>query len=196
MANMSDLLDGKFIKLIILNTTFLIVLLRAVFFRFSKDRESLFGFFIFGSGVFLVTHFLQGVEISLGFAFGLFAIFAMLRYRTESISIRNMTYLFFVIVISLINGVGPLTLNDLVIVNLIAISLVIFAETRLFATDKLIMKINYEKISNIQTNNRDELFKDLSERTGLVIHDVRVIDIDFLTDTANLEVCCSLKDQR
>ena len=107
-----------------------------------------------------------------------------------------MTYLFFVIVISLINGVGPLTLNDLVIVNLIAISLVIFAETRLFATDKLIMKINYEKISNIQTNNRDELFKDLSERTGLVIHDVRVIDIDFLTDTANLEVCCSQKDQR
>ena len=146
--------------------------------------------------MFLVTHFLQGVEISLGFAFGLFAIFAMLRYRTESISIRNMTYLFFVIVISLINGVGPLTLNDLVIVNLIAISLVIFAETRLFATDKLIMKINYEKISNIQTNNRDELFKDLSERTGLVIHDVRVIDIDFLTDTANLEVCCSQKDQR
>ena len=120
----------------------------------------------------------------------------MLRYRTESISIRNMTYLFFVIVISLINGVGPLTLNDLVIVNLIAISLVIFAETRLFATDKLIMKINYEKISNIQTDNRDELFKDLSERTGLVIHDVRVIDIDFLTDTANLEVCCSQKDQR
>ena len=196
MANMSDLLDGNFIKLIILNTAFLIVLLRAVFFRFSKDRESLFGSFIFGSGVFLVTHVLQGVEISLGFAFGLFAIFAMLRYRTESISIRNMTYLFFVIVISLINGVGPLTLNDLVIVNLIAISLVIFAETRLFATDKLIMKINYEKISNIQTNNRDELFKDLSERTGLVIHDVRVIDIDFLTDTANLEVCCSQKDQR
>ena len=56
MANMSDLLDGNFIKLIILNTTFLIVLLRAVFFRFSKDRESLFGFFIFGSGVFPVSY--------------------------------------------------------------------------------------------------------------------------------------------
>ena len=136
MSEMDNLLGGVFFKLLLINITFLIVLLRLIFFRFSKDRDSLFGFFIFGNGVFIVTHLLQGVEISLGFAFGLFAIFAMLRYRTESISIRNMTYLFLVIVISLVNGVAPLDYLSLITVNVTALALVILAETNLFATDK------------------------------------------------------------
>ena len=102
-------LSTHFFSMLLVNIAFLGILVRGIFYRHSPDRNSLFGFFMFGTGVFLVTHLLQGVEISMGFAFGLFAIFAMLRYRTESISIRDMTYLFLVIVISLLNGVGPLT---------------------------------------------------------------------------------------
>ena len=188
MSEISDLLGGVFFKLLLINIGFLVVLLRLIFFRFSKDRDSLFGFFIFGNGVFIVAHLLQGVEISLGFAFGLFAIFAMLRYRTESISIRNMTYLFLVIVISLVNGVAPLSYMSLVIVNVTAVALVILAETNLFSTDKYLVKIKYEKIENISPERKKELFQDLVNRTGLSVCDVRVVDIDFLTDTASLEV--------
>ena len=188
MSEMHNLLGGVFFKLLLINITFLIVLLRLIFFRFSKDRDSLFGFFIFGNGVFIVTHLLQGVEISLGFAFGLFAIFAMLRYRTESISIRNMTYLFLVIVISLVNGVAPLDYLSLTTVNVTALALVILAETNLFATDKHLVKINYEKIENISPERKKELFEDLSKRTGLSVCEVKVVDIDFLNDTANIEV--------
>lgn len=188
MSEMHNVLGGVFFKLLLINITFLIVLLRLIFFRFSKDRDSLFGFFIFGNGVFIVTHLLQGVEISLGFAFGLFAIFAMLRYRTESISIRNMTYLFLVIVISLVNGVAPLDYLSLITVNVTALALVILAETNLFATDKYLVKINYEKIENISPERKKELFEDLSKRTGLSVCEVKVVDIDFLNDTANIEV--------
>lgn len=188
MSEMDNLLGGVFFKLLLINITFLIVLLRLIFFRFSKDRDSLFGFFIFGNGVFIVTHLLQGVEISLGFAFGLFAIFAMLRYRTESISIRNMTYLFLVIVISLVNGVAPLDYLSLITVNVTALALVTLAETDLFATDKHLVKINYEKIENISPEKKKELFEDLSKRTGLLVCEVKVVDIDFLNDTANIEV--------
>ena len=94
-------LGSHFFSMLLVNIVFLGVMLRGIFYRHSPDRNSLFGFFMFGTGVFLVTHLLQGVEISMGFAFGLFAIFAMLRYRTETITIRDMTYLFLVIVISL-----------------------------------------------------------------------------------------------
>ena len=188
MSEMHNVLGGVFFKLLLINITFLIVLLRLIFFRFSKDRDSLFGFFIFGNGVFIVTHLLQGVEISLGFAFGLFAIFAMLRYRTESISIRNMTYLFLVIVISLVNGVAPLDYLSLITVNVTALALVTLAETDLFATDKHLVKINYEKIENISPEKKKELFEDLSKRTGLLVCEVKVVDIDFLNDTANIEV--------
>ena len=107
MNDIFGLLSGQFIPLLLINTIFLAVLLRGIFFRHSPKRNFLFGFFMFGTGVFLVTHLLQGVEISMGFAFGLFAIFAMLRYRTETISIRDMTYLFLVIVISLLSMSGP-----------------------------------------------------------------------------------------
>ena len=109
MNDIIGLITGKFFSLLVINTIFLGILLRGIFYRYSPDRNSVFGFYMFGTGVFLLTHLLQAVEISMGFAFGLFAIFAMLRYRTESITIRNMTYLFLVIVISLLNGVGPLT---------------------------------------------------------------------------------------
>ena len=99
-----------------------------------------------------------------------------------------MTYLFLVIVISLVNGVAPLDYFSLITVNVTALALVILAETNLFATDKYLVKINYEKIENISPEKKKELFEDLSKRTGLSVCEVKVVDIDFLNDTANIEV--------
>jgi hypothetical protein len=191
MNDIIELLTGQFFPLLTINTIFLGILLRGIFYRYSPDRNSVFGFFMFGTGVFLLTHLLQGVEISMGFAFGLFAIFAMLRYRTESISIRNMTYLFLVIVVSLLNGVGPLTFVSAAFVNAILCVMVAFGETSLFAPRVFEKTIRYENIHNIRPENYHLLVADIKERTGLNVKAIQVNNIDFLSDVANLKVSYS-----
>lgn len=188
MKDIFGLLNGQFFPLLLINTVFLAVLLRGIFFRYSPKRNFLFGFFMFGTGVFLVTHLLQGVEISMGFAFGLFAIFAMLRYRTETISIRHMTYLFLVIVISLLNGVGPLTPVAAAFVNAILCIIVAIGETSLFAPRIFDKKIRYENINNIRPENYHLLVADITQRTGLNVTSIEITDIDFLSDVANLQI--------
>ena len=191
MNDIIELITGQFFPLLTINTIFLGILLRGIFYRYSPDRNSVFGFFMFGTGVFLLTHLLQGVEISMGFAFGLFAIFAMLRYRTESISIRNMTYLFLVIVVSLLNGVGPLTFVSAAFVNAILCVMVAFGETSLFAPRVFEKTIRYENIHNIRPENYHLLVADIKERTGLNVKAIQVNNIDFLSDVANLKVSYS-----
>lgn len=181
-------LSIKFFPMLLVNIIFLGILLRGIFYRHSPDRNSVFGFFMFGTGVFLVTHLLQGVEISMGFAFGLFAIFAMLRYRTESITIRDMTYLFLVIVISLLNGVGPLTPLSAAFVNSILCIIVAAGETNLFAPRIFEKNICYENIHNIRPENYELLVADIKERTGLDVKGIEILNIDFLSDIANLKV--------
>jgi hypothetical protein len=181
-------LSTHFFSMLLVNIAFLGILVRGIFYRHSPDRNSLFGFFMFGTGVFLVTHLLQGVEISMGFAFGLFAIFAMLRYRTESISIRDMTYLFLVIVISLLNGVGPLTPISASFVSALLCIIVAIGETTLFAPRIFEKKIRYENIHNIRPENYELLVADINERTGLEVKSIEIINIDFLSDIANLKV--------
>lgn len=181
-------LSTHFFSMLLVNIVFLGILVRGIFYRHSPDRNSLFGFFMFGTGVFLVTHLLQGVEISMGFAFGLFAIFAMLRYRTESISIRDMTYLFLVIVISLLNGVGPLTPISASLVSALLCIIVAIGETTLFAPRIFEKKIRYENIHNIRPENYELLVADINERTGLDVKSIEIINIDFLSDIANLKV--------
>lgn len=166
----------------------LLALLRVIYYRHSPNREALFGFTIFGCGVFLVTALLHNVEMSMGFAFGLFAVFSMLRYRTESISIRDMTYLFVVIVISLMSSVGPISLTELAIVNGTICILTAAAETSLFAARISEKKIVYEKIDNIHPNKYQTLLNDLHVRTGLDITTVRVGDVNYLQDTAILHI--------
>ena len=181
-------LSSHFFSLLLINTLFLGILLRGIFYRHSPKRNSMFGFFMFGTGVFLVTHLLQGVEISMGFAFGLFAIFAMLRYRTESISIRDMTYLFLVIVISLLNGVGPLTAVSAAFINSLLCLIVAAGESSLFAPRIFEKSIRYENIHNIRPENYHLLVADIKERTGLNVKGIQVNNIDFLSDVANIKV--------
>ncbi|MDG2018688.1 MAG: DUF4956 domain-containing protein [Porticoccaceae bacterium] len=188
MNDIFEPFSSQFFPLLFINTLFLGVLLRGIFFRHSPKRNSLFGFFMFGTGVFLLTHLLQGVEISMGFAFGLFAIFAMLRYRTESISIRDMTYLFLVIVISLLNGVGPLNPASAVFVNGLLCLIVAIGETSLFAPRVFEKNIRYENIHNIRPENYHILVADITERTGLDVKNIEITNIDFLNDIANLKV--------
>ena len=182
------LLDEHFLFLLLINLFSVLVLMRGIYFRYSTDRDALLGLTMFGMGVFLVTHLLHDIEMSMGFAFGLFAVFSMLRYRTESIPVRDMTYLFLVIVIALITAVVPAAPLEILTVNMLLCLLARLAETRLLAPrthDKLVV---YENIENIKPESHELLLQDLINRTGLDIYRFEIKNIDFLKDVAQIRV--------
>jgi len=184
----NELLADQFIGRFLLNTITLLILLRLVYFSFSPNRDSLFGFFLFGQGVFLITGLMHEINISMGFAFGLFAVLSMLRYRTESISIRDMTYLFLVIVMSLMAAVGPIGIPSLMLVNCVVIAMALGAETTAFAPRTVQKPVIYDNTTNIRQENRAALIEDLSVRLGEEVVGVSVVSVDFLKDTAELKV--------
>ena len=128
--------------------------------------------------------------MEMGFALGLFAVFGILRYRTEAIPIRQMTYLFIVIGISMINALSnkSVSIFEVLFTNSL-ITLITYLIDRLwFQTIEERKNIVYEKIELIKPENKQELIKDLKERTGLPIHEVKVDKIDFLRDTAAITI--------
>jgi Ca2+/Na+ antiporter len=139
-------------------------------------------------GVFLVTSQLSTVDISLGFAFGLFAIFSMLRYRTESITIKEMTYLFLVIAMSLLSAVGDMTYLELALLLSLVCVMAYITETSLLLPVLEEQIVQYEKIENIVPEREAELLEDLRTRTGLDVRSVEINEINFLRDTALLKL--------
>lgn len=172
-----------------------LVLIRFVYYRTYKRSDLFFTFFIFNIIIFLICFLLNKVELSMGAAFGLFAVFSMLRYRTEDISIKDMTYLFLVIAIGLIAAVTKIKdtsdLYEYLFLGLI--NFVIIAVAFLFESNILVKKegartIIYENIEMIKANRESELIEDLKGRTGLNIHRISIGKIDFLRDAAIIKV--------
>jgi len=122
------------------------------------------------------------------FAFGLFAVFTMLRYRTESISIKEMTYLFLVTAIALLTSVGQMSLLDLGILNGSICIIALAIDSSIFIKRYEMQSVCYEKIENILPQKREVLIADLKQRTGLNVVSVEIENIDFLRDTAQLKV--------
>ena len=181
-------LSYDFVIRLIINMAALFVLVRFCYFKFSQHRAYASSFILFGMGVFLVISQLASLDISMGFAFGLFAIFSMLRYRTESITIKEMTYLFLVISMALLSGVGTMSHLDLVVLMSIICVLAYVSETTLLLPNLEEHTVDYEKIENIVPHRRQELLEDLRERLGQDIRGVEIESVDFLRDTARLKV--------
>jgi len=187
----NDTLPFEFIERFLLNTAFLLILMRFVYYSISRDRDSLFGFILFGNGVYLVTGLMHEINISMGFAFGLFAVLSMLRYRTEAISIRDMTYLFLVIVMSLMAAVGPVGILSLLLINTILIALVWAAESSAFAPRTVRKDVMYDNVDLVAPEKRQMLIDDLTQRLGEKVVGVQVKSVDFIKDTASLKVTVS-----
>lgn len=185
---MFNTLEYNFLVRFIINIISLFVLVKYCYYRRTPNRDFLFSFFLFGTGVFIVSYMLRNVDVSMGFAFGLFAIFSMLRYRTEAISIRSMTYLFLVITVSLLSAVGKSSSIELMLINGLICVCTSLAESRMLTPRLAEQIIRYEKIENIRPQNRNNLLDDLCLRTGLDIKDVLIDKIDFLRDTATLRI--------
>jgi hypothetical protein len=185
---MSISLSGDFAIRLIITMLAIYVLVRFCYFSFSRHRGYASSFILFGMGVFLVTSQLASLDISMGFAFGLFAIFSMLRYRTESITIKEMTYLFLVIAIALLAGVGTMSHLELsLLVGLICV-LARVTETAFLLPALEEREVEYEKIENIVPQREQELLQDLRERLGQDVRSVDIVSVDFLRDTARLKV--------
>lgn len=154
----------------------------------SQNPDTVIIYYMFGIGVFFVTYAFKLVEVSMGFAFGLFAIFSMLRYRTEVLSIKEMTSLFLVVVISLLSAISSFNLFELVVV-VGFVGLASFLMNLWLCADRLQMQtIRYEKIENIRADRYEVLLQDLKDRTGLDIVEVSIKSIDFIQDSAQLTI--------
>lgn len=169
-----------------LNLTFLSIIIRGLYYSTTSRKDFLFTYYMIGVIVFFICFTLKKFELDLGMALGLFAIFGIIRYRTDTIEIREMTYLFVVIGVSVVNSLANQKMSYLEIVgsNLLIISLLYILEKIWLLNTVGEKKIAYEVIENIKPENRQLLVDDLEARTGLEITDVEIGEIDFLKDSA------------
>ncbi len=173
------------------------ILIYGVYYRYSRRRDYYVQFMLFSSGMFLLLWLMQILDIQTGFVLGLFAIFGMIRYRTETVPIREMNYMFLVIAVSVINSLSlkadGLAWYLLLIANLIMICMAWGFELwngRKRISTKIIL---YEKIENIKPENRAALIADLEERTGLKVLELEIGHIDFLRDVAYIKMTYPLE---
>ncbi|MBR4563396.1 MAG: DUF4956 domain-containing protein [Paludibacteraceae bacterium] len=173
------------------------ILIYGVYYRYSRRRDYYVQFMLFSSGMFLLLWLMQILDIQTGFVLGLFAIFGMIRYRTETVPIREMNYMFLIIAVSVINSLSlkadGLAWYLLLIANLIMICMAWCFELwngRKRESTKIVL---YEKIENIKPQNRAALIADLEDRMGLKVIDVEIGHIDFLRDVAYIKVTYPLE---
>lgn len=179
-------LSPKFFMRLGINLVSMIILIRFIYFPAHKSREYFFTFFIFNLLIFLITYLLNKVEMSMGAAFGLFAVFSMLRYRTEGITIKDMTYLFLVIAIGLINAVSKGGWDEFVLINFIILVFTFLLESNLLMKREAAKIIEYENIELIKPERRTELILDLENRTGIKVNRINITEVNFLRDTATI----------
>jgi hypothetical protein len=181
-------LSPKFFLRLLIDITAVFVLIRFVYFPIYRSREYVFTFFIFNLIIFLITYLLNKVEMSMGAAFGLFAVFSMLRYRTEDISIKDMTYMFLVISMGLINAVTKGSWDELLLIMSIIILITWLLESKVLMKKEVSRIIMYENIELIKPENRQQLMEDLEKRLGVKVNHVTIGKVDFLRDTAQVQV--------
>ena len=172
------------------NLIIITVIIRYIYYPVTKNKDYLFTYFLISMTVFLLCVLLDSVKLQLGFALGLFAIFGIIRYRTDPIAIKEMTYLFLVIGISVVNALSNKKIShaELVFANLMIVFITYGMEKLWLLKHQSRKNITYEKIELILPENREELIADLKARTGIDVIRVEIRRIDFLRDTANLRI--------
>lgn len=174
----------------VFNMMITVTIVRYIYYTISKRKDYLFTYIVISSTVFLLCFSLENVNLELGFALGLFAIFGIIRYRTAQIAIKEMTYLFVVIGVAVINALANKTVSyaELLFVNLVIVLIVWGLEKVWLIKHESSKRITYEKIDLIKPEKYNEMMADISERTGLKINRIEVGSVNFLRDTANVKV--------
>lgn len=181
-------LSPKFFTRLAIDTASVFILIRFIYYPNYKNREFFFTFFIFNLVIFLITFLMNKVEMSMGAAFGLFAVFSIMRYRSEDISIKDLTYLFLVIAVGLITAVAKGGWDELTLINLLILLFAFLLESNVLIKKELGKTVLYENIEMIKPENHQKLLEDLKTRTGLNVHRFSITKVDFLKDMATIRI--------
>ncbi len=186
LINASDLTE-LFIRFCF-NTLLIFAIVQFLYSKNSKRKDFYFSYISIGLVIFLLCYLLNSVKLELGFALGLFAVFGIIRYRTDAIPIKEMTYLFVIIGVSVINALAnkKVSYAELLTTNALIVSGMWLLEKRLMLKQESSITLIYEKIENIHTKSHEELLNDLSQRTGINIKRLEIERIDLLRDIAEI----------
>ena len=180
-------IDAAFFISLGINLLAVLLIISLIYYPTYKKPDYIFTFIMFNIVIFMLTFVLKYVKLSIGAAFGLFAVFSMLRYRTEGISMKDMTYLFVFIALGLISAI-QLDPYELAVIDGLLFATIFIMDGNIFIKRELTKTICYEKIELVKPESYPELIEDLKTRTGLNIHRISVNKIDFLKDTASIKI--------
>jgi len=188
VINVSDFTE-LFLRMLF-NTLMIFIVIHFIYAKTSKRKDFYFSFLSLGFVIFMLTFLLSSVKLEMGFALGLIAIFGIIRYRTDPIPIKEMTYLFIIIGISVINALANKKVSyvELGFANFTIVAGLWLLEKRLSLKQEFSIKLNYEKIENIHQMSEATLLEDLKLRTGINISRYEIIKIDFLKDSAEIRL--------
>lgn len=172
----------------VLNLAVVLFIVRYLYYPVTRRKDYLFSFILISLSVFLLCILLESVKLQIGFAFGLFAIFGIIRYRTNAIPIKEMTYLFVLLGISVINALANKKISwaELLFTNLVLVAIIYGLEKLWLLKHESSKSIIYERVDMITPQKREELKKDLEGRTGLKINRIEVGRVDYLRDVARI----------
>lgn len=171
------------------------IIARYCYYVKSQRRDYVLTYMLFGAAMFLLIFLMESVSIQIGMTLGLFAIFGVIRYRTETVPIREMTYLFIFITVAVINGLAlNISYVELIVANLLLLLLIWTVEGRRLLRHTSAKLVIYEKINLITPDKREEMIADLEERLGHKVNKVEVGHVDFLRDVAFVKVYYELPE--
>jgi hypothetical protein len=161
-----------------------------IYFRAKPDGDFAFTFYVLNVLVFFVSYLMVGIDLGIGFAFGLFALFTIIRYRTVTLPVKEMTYLFAIVTVAIVNGLSALGFSwvEVVFVDLAIIAALWLLDRRWLPEQLGQEVLVYEKIENVRPEANGTLIADLRARTGLDIKTVQVGHLNFLNDTAVVKI--------
>jgi Domain of unknown function (DUF4956) len=171
-----------------IHLAFLIGLVRFLYYPQNRNRDLTFSFLVFGLVIFLVMYFMIGLKVSVGFALGAFAVFGILRYRTEAMLTKDLTYLLVVVGMSVLNAILMFQPVELVVLNVLLVGFTFLGERITGLAGGRQANVQFEKLELIVPERRSELIADLEKRTGWMILGIEIGDLDFLRDTVQLRV--------
>ncbi|MDP4224174.1 MAG: DUF4956 domain-containing protein [Bacteroidota bacterium] len=173
-----------------LEAIFLFILIRLLYFRYTKKEKFLFTLFLMGISVFFICFILKEENIGLGIGLGMFAILSVMRFRTRNFSVKDMAYTFATVGISVINAVPAkgIPILGYLIINSIIVASVFILEQYLLRNTFSKYSIFYDNLGLLKPGNRNKLIKELSSRTGLDIDRIKICYIDFTREIAHLEI--------
>lgn len=192
---------GDFFEMLILfsiNLVVTLIITRLIYYSIHREKEYVFSFLLSNLAIFLVCILLVNVKLKLGFAFGLFAVLSIVRFRTEPIPIKEMTYFFVIIIVAVINALSSKNVSyaELFFTNMVLIATIYILEKVWLDKQDSSSFVNYEKIELIHPDKRAELIEDLKARTGYNISKVKIGRINFLNDTALVEIFYNTDNKR